>query len=98
MKLNSKVIVSFALLALSISCSQQVEKNKLRGQYEAYDPKSGDAQGAVVQLAGVVTELEDVDNKEKKVGLSVSSDEVDRTKLTIKRPSLREISFRLRQS
>ena len=65
MKLNSKVIVSFALLALSISCSQQVEKNKLRGQYEAYDPKSGDAQGAVVQLAGVVTELEDVDNKEK---------------------------------
>ena len=76
MKLNSKVILSFALLALSISCSQQVEKNKLRGQYEAYDPKSGDAQGAVVQLAGVVTELEDVDNKEKKVGLSVGSDEV----------------------
>ena len=76
MKALNFILVNTAALVLSISCSGVVETDNTFEDAQVIESSSGDMQGALVQLTGTVTEVEDVDSKEKKLGLSLDGEEI----------------------
>ena len=75
MKALNFILVNTAALVLSISCSGVVETDNTFEDAQVIESSSGDAR-ALVQLPGTVTEVEDVDSKEKKLGLSLDGEEI----------------------
>jgi hypothetical protein len=76
MRVLNFILANAVALFLTISCSQVVENEKIQTGSESSVSNSGDMQGALVQLTGTVTEVEDVETKEKKIGLSINGEEV----------------------
>ncbi len=76
MKALNFILANTAALVLSISCSGVVETDKTFEDSQVIESSSGDMQGALVQLTGTVTEVEDVESKEKKIGLSIDGEEI----------------------